>query len=136
MLAVCLAVTVHAASTKIPSEVQLKAMTLESLLDFNKSVKADDFNVLYDSLSKLWQDQTTPDKLKVLFQSFVDKGIDISPIKKVDPVFNKPAEIDSDDVLTVSGYYPTAPKRVIFRLKYIQEKSDWRLVGIKIDIED
>ena len=82
-VALGLAVSAHAADPKIPSEVELKAMTLESLLDFNKSVQADDFEILYDSISKLWQDQTSPEKLKALFQTFVDKKIDISPIKKV-----------------------------------------------------
>ena len=135
-LALCLAVSAYAAGPKIPSEVELKAMTLESLLDFNKSVQAEDFTVLYDSISKVWQDQTSPEKLKGLFKTFVDKEIDISPIKKVEPVFNKPAEIDSDDVLVVSGYYPTTPKRVVFRLKYLFEKSDWKLIAIKLDIED
>lgn len=135
-VSLCLAFSAHAATPKVPSEVELKSMTLESLLDFNKSVVGDDFTVLYESLSKVWQDQTSPAKLKALFQSFIDKEIDISPIKKVEPVFNKAAEIDSDDVLIVSGYYPTKPKRVLFRLKYLTEKSDWKLVGIKIDIED
>ena len=135
-VALCVAVSAYAAPPKIPSEVELKAMTLESLLDFNKSVQAGDFTVLYDSLSKIWQDQTTPAKLKALFQSFVDKEIDISPIKKVEPVFNKPAEIDSDEVLIVRGYYPTKPKRVIFQLKYYSENSNWKLVGIKIDVDD
>ena len=134
--ALCLVVSAHAAPPKIPSEVELRAMTLESLLDFNKSVQAADFTILYDSLSKIWQDQTTPAKLKSLFQSFIDKEVDISPIKKVEPVFNKPAEIDSDEVLIVRGYYPTKPKRVIFQLKYYSENSDWKLVGIKIDIDD
>jgi hypothetical protein len=132
----CLAVAAHASAAKVPGDVELKAMTLETLLDFNKSVQAEDFSSFYDTISKLWQEQTSPDKLKALFKDFIDKEVDISPIKKVEPVFNKPAEIDSDGVLLVSGYYPTTPKRVVFQLKYLTEKSEWKLVGIKIDVQD
>lgn len=111
-------------------------MTLETLLTFNKGVQAKDFTGFYKDIAKLWQEQTTPEKLQGLFQDFIDKELDISPIKKLEPVFNKPAEINSDDVLVVNGYYPTTPKRVVFKLQYLQEQGDWKLVGIKLDTVD
>lgn len=125
-----------AAPPKVPSETELKSMTLETLLTFNKGVQAKDFTAFYKDIAKLWQEQTSAEKLQALFQDFIDKELDISPIKKLEPVFNKPAEINSDGVLVVNGYYPTTPKRVVFRLQYLQEEGDWRLVGIKLDTTD
>jgi hypothetical protein len=125
-----------AATPKVPSETELKSMTLDTLLTFNKGVQAKDFTGFYKEIAKLWQEQTSPEKLQGLFQDFIDKKLDISPIKKLEPVFNKPAEINSDDVLVINGYYPTTPKRVVFRLQYLQEEGDWKLVGIKLDTTD
>jgi len=136
LLALVVALPVLASTPKVPAETELKSMTLESLLAFNKGIQAEDFTAFYEETAKLWQDQTTPDKLKEAFSEFIDKHLDISSIKKSEPVFNQPAEIDSNDVLVVAGYYPTTPKRVVFQLKYLQEDGDWKLVGIKVDTKD
>ena len=136
LFALLIALPVLAAAPKVPSETELKSMTLESLLAFNKGIQAEDFTAFYEETAKLWQEQTTPEKLKEAFSEFIDKHLDISSIKKNEPVFNKPAEIDADGVLVVTGYYPTTPKRVVFQLKYLQEEGDWKLVGIKVDTKD
>ena len=135
-LGLIIAAFTFAATPKVPSETELKSMTLDTLLTFNKGVQAKDFTGFYKEIAKLWQEQTSPEKLQALFQDFIDKGLDISPIKKLEPVFNKPAEINSDGVLVINGYYPTTPKRVVFRLQYLQEEGDWKLVGIKLDTTD
>ena len=125
------AVAVYAAD--IPEEKELKSMSQSSLLSFNQSVLKKDFSGFYDEIAALWQEQTTPEKLQTLFKDFIDKEIDLSPIKKLEPVLSSPAAIDSDGVLVVKGYYPTTPARTIFQLKYLEEKGDWKLVGIKVD---
>jgi hypothetical protein len=135
-LSVIIAAVAFAATPKVPAETELKSMTLDTLLTFNKGVQAKDFTGFYKEIAKLWQEQTSPEKLQELFHDFVDKELDISPIKKLEPVFNKPAEINSDGVLVINGYYPTTPKRVVFRLQYLQEEGDWKLVGIKLDTID
>ncbi len=136
LLTVIAAISTAVGAPKVPAETELKSITLETLLSFNKAVQAKDFEAFHGEIAKLWQEQTTPEKLQELFKDFIDKELDISSIKKVEPVFNKPAEIDSDGVLIINGYYPTTPKRVVFRLKYLQEEGDWKLVGIKLDTMD
>jgi hypothetical protein len=121
----------HAAD--IPDEDELKPMVEESLLSFNKSVQKNDFSGFYHDIAKLWQKQTTPEKLRELFKDFIEKEIDLAPIKKLEPVFSSPASIDSDGVLLVKGYYPTTPARTLFQLKYLKEEDEWKLVGIKVD---
>jgi hypothetical protein len=36
----------------------------------------------------------------------------------------------------LKGYYPTAPNKVKFQLKYLEEDGEWKLVGIKVDLEE
>jgi hypothetical protein len=75
----------------------------------------------------------TPAKLKEIFQTFVDQQMDLSAISGVEPVFNPAPAVDGDGVLVLQGSYPTTPMRVNFRLKYVNEKSAWKLIGIKVD---
>ena len=135
-LSLIVALSGFAATAKVPSETELKSMTLESLLSFNKGVQAKDFTAFYGEIAKLWQEQTTPEKLQEAFNDFIEKGLDISSIKKAEPVFNKPAEINSDGLLVIYGYYPTTPKRTVFQMKYLKEEGEWKLVGIKVDTMD
>ncbi len=109
-------------------------MARTSILAFNAAVQAKDFTAFHASVAKLWQDQTTPAKLKEAFQSFIDKEIDVSGVAKLDPVFSAPAKIDSDGVLTLEGHYPAKPSEVQFRLKYVSESDAWKLIGIKLNV--
>jgi hypothetical protein len=133
-LSLCLSLGAFAA--EVPPDAELKTMTLNSLLSFNDGVQDKDFSNFYKEISALWQEQTTPDKLKQLFNDFIEKEINIAPIKKLQPTFNKDAKINSDNMLVIAGYYPTTPKRVVFELKYLEEKGDWKLAGINVKTLD
>ena len=134
LLSLCLSFGAFAA--EVPPESELKSMTLDSLLLFNDGVQDKDFSNFYKEIAALWKDQTTPAKLKELFNDFIEKEVNISPIKKLEPVFNKEAKINSDGMLVIAGYYPTTPKRVVFELKYLDEKGDWKLAGINVKTLD
>jgi len=121
-------------TAKLPSDKELQAMALESLLAYNKAIQAKNFDSFYQQISKLWRDQTTPEKLKAIFQPAIDKGSDISSIAKVEPTYDKPPAIDEDGVLFLKGSYPTQPSKVTFQLKYIYEDGVWRLVGITTNL--
>ena len=116
----------------LPADDELKALALDSLLSFNKAVQARDFTAFHKQISALWQAQATPTTLKNSFQSFIDLNTDISSIASEEPVFDGQPTIDSDGVLVFKGTYAATPI-VDFRLKYIYEKTAWKLIGIKVD---
>lgn len=118
----------------VPAEAALRQLVTASLLEFNKAVQAKDFTRFYASLSKLWQGQTTPDKLQMIFTEFIDKKVDIAPIAGSAPRFDGPAKIDKQGILSASGLYPVRPLPVRFKLDYIQESSAWKLVGINVEV--
>ncbi|CAA9261611.1 MAG: hypothetical protein AVDCRST_MAG42-3000 [uncultured Chthoniobacterales bacterium] len=128
------ALIAHAQSPPVPSEKELKSLTVESLRAFQKAIQAKDFTAFHRQTSALWREQITPAKLKSIFQTFIDQEIDLAPILKLDPEFDGPAAIE-DEVLVIQGRYPTRPSAVQFRLKYVNEKSAWKLVGIKVDVK-
>jgi hypothetical protein len=125
----------HAQSPTVPSQAELKTLTRDSMRAFSKAVEAQDFTAFHKQISQLWREQITPAKLKSIFATFLEQQIDLSPVTKLEPVFDEAAKIDSDGVLVVQGHYPTRPSAVQFRLKYVNEKSSWKLVGIKVDVK-
>ena len=125
----------HAQSPAVPSEKVLRALTFEAMQAFDKAVEAKDFTAFHKQISALWREQITPAKLKKIFQSFIDQEIDLEPVLQMDPEFDQPAVIDKDGVLVIQGHYATHPSAVQFRLKYVNEKSAWRLMGIKVDVK-
>ena len=129
------ALAAQAQSPTVPSRAELKTLTRDSMLAFSEAVEAQDFTAFHKQISQLWREQITPAKLKSIFATFIEQEIDLSPVTKLEPVFDEPASIDDDGVLVVHGHYATTPSAVQFRLKYVSEKSAWKLVGIKVDVK-
>ena len=122
-------------TAKAPADKELKTLVLDSLLAFNNALQEKSFASFYSQIAKLWRDQTTPEKLQEIFQSFIDKEINIAPIAKLEPVFAGKPAMNTDGILVVKGTYPTAPSKVSFQLKYIYEDTAWKLVGINLDLK-
>lgn len=132
-----LAIAMATRAADVPEKAELISMTESSLISFGKAVKKKDFAGFYEDIAAIWQKQTTAEKLEEQFKDFLDKGIDLpGAIKEKEPIFNQPATINSDGVLIIKGYYPTAPNRIVFQLKYLEEEDEWKLVGIDVNLKE
>lgn len=124
-------------SAAVPDKAKLNELTEGSVLSFGRAVKSKDFTGFFEKIAALWQKQTSPEKLTVAFQSFLDKDIDLpAALKGLEPIFNFPAEVNADGVLLIKGYYPTKPSRVVFALKYLKEAGEWKLIGIDVNLKE
>jgi hypothetical protein len=119
----------------VPSEAEAKRMALDSLMAFNQALTSKNFDRFYAQIAKLWQAQTTSAKLKEIFQPFLTQDADISPIAKLEPVFDKKPAINEDSFLALKGSYPTRPNKVFFDLTYVYEDQNWKLVGINVNLK-
>jgi len=118
---------------EVPSEAEVKKLTDNTLLSFNSAVQSQDFGAFYKSIAKLWQEQTTADKLKDAFKTFIDQKFDIgSVVKNVKPAFQPPPAINSDGLLVVPGSYPIKPDKLDFVLEYLNEDGAWKLASINV----
>ncbi len=121
-------------AAEVPSKETLKAMTDKTLLLFNDALQKKDFTEFYKSTAEIWQGQTTPEKLQAQFTKNIDSDFEFAgAVKEMEPVFEPAPEINSDSVLVVGLYYATKPNRVTFKLKYLEEKGAWKLVGFAVD---
>ena len=133
VVALFVGLTISSRAAALPSGAELKKLSDQSLLSFNSAVQKADFTDFYKSTAKLWQEQTTPDKLKAAFKTFIDQEFDIaSVVKNVKPAFEPPPAIDSDGFLVVQGSYPIKPDKLEFVLKYLSEDGAWKLGAINV----
>lgn len=122
-------------SGKVPTNKELKKLALDSLLLFNVALQTKDFENFYNHSAKLWQKETSPEKLLEAFQSFIDKEVNIAPIAKLEPTFDSTPAVNDDGLLVMKGFYPTQPSRVFFQLKYIDEDGSWTLAAINVQLK-
>ena len=115
-----------------PPAAEAGRMALVSMLAFNAAIQSQSFDTFYLGIAKLWQEQITAAKLLDIFQSFIDAKIDLAGVKDVSPIFATAPAINDDGVLLLEGYYPTAPKKVYFKLKYVNEDQSWKLIGVNV----
>ena len=119
----------------VPADKELKALALDSLLAFNKGIETKSFQIFYDQISKLWQKEVTSEKLLQIFQSFIDKKINIAPIAQLEPAFEGTPAVNEDGLLVIKGSYPTEPSKVFFELKYVYEDPAWKVAGINVQVK-
>ena len=120
-------------AAEVPDKSEIKEMTNETMTEFGEALKKKDFSEFHDHIADLWKKQVSADKLMDSFKSMAGENFDILGIvQELKPTFEPDPEINSDDVLVIKGYYPTKPNHVTFRLKYIQEDEEWKLVGIDV----
>jgi hypothetical protein len=120
---------------KVPTDKELKTLALDSLLLFNTAIQTKSFENFYGKIAKLWQKEATPEQLLEIFQSFIDKEINIAPIAKLEPTFAGTPTVNEDGFLVIKGSYPTQPSKVSFQLKYVYEDESWKLVGINVQVK-
>jgi hypothetical protein len=120
---------------KVPTNKELKKLTLDSLLLFNGAIQTESFEDFYNHTAKIWQKEVTPEKLLEVFQSFIDGKLDIAPIAKLEAAFDGKPAVNEDGFLVIKGSYPTQPNQVFFELKYVSEDESWKLVAINVQVK-
>lgn len=118
----------------LPTAVQQEVMVKTTLLTFNDANVTGNYTVLNARLSRPFRDQFDADKLKASFKDFSDRHINFDVIAAKPVVPTGDAQIDSDGVLQLRGYFDTTPKKVKYELKFIRSEGEWKASGIKVDI--
>ncbi|HYP51616.1 MAG TPA: hypothetical protein VEQ34_11800, partial [Pyrinomonadaceae bacterium] len=95
-----------------------------------------DFTNFYSKISRVWQEQTTPEEFNSVFSEFITKQVDISEVGSSQPIYNPKPEVRRDKgmrKLIVEGCYDVNPRPVKFVLKWIPQGKEWKLFGIEVD---
>lgn len=125
-----------AASHEMPPLETVQKLTRDSLLLFNEAIQRQDFAEFYSKVSQEWQEQLTLGQLQRAFQPFIDNRVDISSIEKLQPLFDKAPQVQSDGILIVEGHYPSKPLAAFFRLRFAYNFPYWKLFGVELQVRD
>lgn len=116
-----------------PSEEEIRPTATETMQDFDRAIEKGDFTDFYANISETWQSQTTVSQLNESFASVMRKS-DYRIKTDVPLAFLSKSAFGKDNVLEVNGSYQNLKgKSVSFRLRYVQETGDWKLLGIRLN---
>lgn len=131
---------------QIPLRPDLNILTGESIRQFRESIDAGNMTDFYDYMSDSFTIGITLERLQEAYQPYIDKGIDLTDIEALEPVYLElPAFEDVgigyeaedsfivQDVMIIEGYYPLKPLPVPFKFSYVYEHPGWRLFQFKVD---
>lgn len=120
-----------------PDDATRDRLVVETLLAFNDAVQRQDFTEFHQRLARPFREQHQPAEIRNAFQAFIDRGVDIAPIRGTAPVYDEgtdPAEVGETGRMTLAGHFPTQPARTDFALSYVWEENDWRLIRIRVRV--
>jgi hypothetical protein len=118
---------------KAPSDAEVEKLVTATLTEFDRAVRAKDFTAFYDTVEAGLKKELTPEQLRKAFQAFLDKDVDLNPIRSDKPRLASPAGVDEKGTLMVKGHYPAATP-IRFELRYGREGDDWKLTGISVKV--
>jgi hypothetical protein len=160
-------------SKSVPDGLQLQQLCENALLSFGDAVKREDWSDFFAATSDRWRlrgktpqqlnyvgsdprllEQADPrntagrltiEAIRAAFQSFIDRKVDLSPIKGRPITYDEPARMTSQGVLEVRGRYKDTfvftgggltrlPQRLSFKLEFVSEGSSWKLFGITVSV--
>jgi hypothetical protein len=122
----------------IPTEIQAKQIAYDTLISFYETVETKNFTRFYDSISSLWQQQTSIIELESAFQDFLGKRFSLSGIIAGRIQFLQHPDINEHNWLQLRGQVPDVmgySSMLDFDFQYIREEATWKLVKIKINVE-
>jgi hypothetical protein len=134
----CLAVLAAwppAMAQKPPGPVALEALVKATLLTFNDANITGNYTVFHARLAKPFREQFAPEKLKEVFSSFSEQGIDVEIIAALKPTLTDEPQVDDRGALLLRGYFDTSPNRVTFLLDFIQSEGGWKLININVKVK-
>ncbi|SFV65842.1 hypothetical protein MNB_SV-10-1345 [hydrothermal vent metagenome] len=116
----------------VPSSSEYLPFARKTVAQVADTLATKDSSKLYSNISERWREQISPEKFHSIFSGMIKSGVDLTALKNMNPIEEKPASIDKDGLLNIYIYYPTKPVAVVFDLNYINEYGHWKLFGINI----
>ncbi|MBO6549978.1 MAG: hypothetical protein JJ964_10195 [Rhizobiales bacterium] len=119
----------------MPDNVKLNLMIRTTLLAFSQANQTGNYSVLRDLSHPKFQLLNSNAQLADVFQNFRDRNLDLAPIIFYTPKLVRPAQIQKDGLLRMTGYFETKPERVSFDLGFWLLGKDWRLAALIVDVK-
>jgi hypothetical protein len=130
-----------AAALEMPTEPELQELVKATIMDFNDAVQSGDFSNFYKKAAKKWQEQSTAGEMKEAFKVFIDnkESFDLKSLSRMKATFEPSPTFEplvDEKALSLTGSYPTTPKKLRFELKYLKDDGFWKVASIRVRTTD
>ncbi len=125
----------EASGIQVPDEAEIVDMVKRTDMTFAQSVNARSMQGFHSYVSRLWQGQHSVEQLDQAFDSFYQAGLDLTVLQNFAPQFSSPPALNEQNVLVVTGHYPTRPSQYHFEQKYVYEGLGWKLIGYQANVK-
>ena len=115
---------------EVPKDDKLVTLITTTLLALNQANATGNYSVFRELGAPGFQVANSTGQLSEIFAKLRSQNFDLSPIVLLQPKLLRPAEIESNGMLRVTGFFPTAPERLNFDLIFQAVNDQWRLFGI------
>lgn len=127
---------------QVPAEPELERLVQGTMQDFTNAIQAGDFTAFHAKASSDFQKQFTVDALNTAFGEFIRQKQAVVPVLRstatLKPLYS-PAPSTGTEKLTpimdVNGKYDTKPVPTNFKLRYVQDGGQWKLIQIRIELQ-
>jgi hypothetical protein len=124
-------------TASMPSDVELQSLIRATTSDFADAVENEDFTTFYSNVSSDLQKQSSADKFKTAFATFIEKKEAVVPLLKqasgTTATFSPAPVLRTENgtpVVDMNGSFPTDPS-IKFQLSYEHETSgEWKLLKL------
>lgn len=119
-------------SPEIPELPVLIATVKKYLSLFVTAIQQNDFTSFHQAIATIWNVESTPEKLRDIFQEFSNKKFDLNFVHTAQPIFSAKPIIDQRGFLELHGYFPSKERNLVFSLLLTYEHPDWKLISIDV----
>ncbi len=119
----------------LPDDDEQDVLIRTTLMTFNDANATGNYAVLIARASTQFQSEMTPEKLATAFEGFRKNSLFIDDIVNADYDSYEKAKLDGDGALTLAGVFKTDELTVKYRLRYVQNSKEWKLLGLDVDVK-
>lgn len=114
----------------VPSPTNLFIMIRTTLIALHQANVTGNYSVLRDLGAPDFQQANSVERLSAAFANLRTHGGDIAPVVLALPTLLRPAAIDENGMLRLTGWFDTKPNALFFDLVFQEVGGFWRLEGI------
>lgn len=122
------------ATPQLPPPELMLALIRSTMIAINHANLTNNYTVLRDLGSPVFQSTTTPQQLSQAFAGQRSRGVDLTLVLAITPELSTQPTIEPNGVMRLVGYYPTNP-RVEFNFGYQNINGFWRHAGISMNVQ-
>ena len=116
----------------VPNGYHMAMLVHSTLASLDQANRTGNYAVLRGLSAPSFQRANDPARLSRIFARLRQSSVSLAPAILYDPLLKRPAWIDKNGHLRLSGYVPTAPMRIHFDMQFAFVRGEWLLFGISI----